>query len=147
MVSQLVIELRALALLESVVYLEMGASARSAPSGLSAGRASTSKTRSIAASERCSSRLWKPAGAIGRIAGDGDGADVEAQGGGSDGERRMIPYLARAATACGCDGIFLETHPRPDEALSDGPNMIPLQELPRLVRCCLRLRDALHDIE
>ena len=52
----------------------------------------------------------------------------------SDGERRMIPYLARAATACGCDGIFLETHPRPDEALSDGPNMVPLAEFEDLVR-------------
>src|SRR5437868_7495466 len=39
------------------------------------------------------------------------------------GERRMVPYLARAAAACGCDGIFLETHPRPDEALSDGPTV------------------------
>jgi len=59
------------------------------------------------------------------------------------GERRMIPYLAKAAVACGCDGVFLETHPRPDEALSDGPNMIPLDELPALVECCLRLRAAL----
>jgi len=45
--------------------------------------------------------------------------------------------------ACGCDGLFLETHPRPDEALSDGPNMVPLDQLADLVRCCLRLRDAL----
>src|SRR5205085_3436499 len=36
------------------------------------------------------------------------------------GERRMVPYLARAAVAAGCDGLFLETHPRPDEAPSDG---------------------------
>jgi 2-dehydro-3-deoxyphosphooctonate aldolase (KDO 8-P synthase) len=61
----------------------------------------------------------------------------------SGGERRMIPYLARAAVACGCDGIFLETHPQPDIALSDGPNMIALDELPALVECCLRLRQAL----
>ena len=40
------------------------------------------------------------------------------------GDRRMVPYLARAAVAAGCDGVFLETHPRPDEALSDGPNMV-----------------------
>jgi 2-dehydro-3-deoxyphosphooctonate aldolase (KDO 8-P synthase) len=65
----------------------------------------------------------------------------------SGGERRMIPYLARAAVACGCDGIFLETHPRPDEALSDGPNMIPLDDLPALVKSCLRLRRALVDGE
>jgi 2-dehydro-3-deoxyphosphooctonate aldolase (KDO 8-P synthase) len=63
----------------------------------------------------------------------------------SDGDRRMIPYLARAAVACGCDGVFLETHPRPDEALSDGPNSIPLAELPRLIACCLRLRHALEE--
>jgi len=63
----------------------------------------------------------------------------------SDGERRMIPYLARAAVAVGCDGVFLETHPRPDEALSDGPNMIPLDELPVLIASCLRLRAALAE--
>lgn len=62
----------------------------------------------------------------------------------SGGERRMIPYLARAAVAAGCDGVFLETHPRPDEAKSDGPNMIPLDELPRLIQSCLRLREALQ---
>src|SRR5436190_17888172 len=68
-----------------------------------------------------------------------------AKGDRSGGDRRMIAFLARAAVACGCDGVFLETHPRPDEALSDGPNMIPLDELPTLVRCCLRLRQALRD--
>jgi 2-dehydro-3-deoxyphosphooctonate aldolase (KDO 8-P synthase) len=62
----------------------------------------------------------------------------------SDGERRMVPYLARAAVACGCDGLFLETHPRPDEALSDGPNNIPLDDFPELVACCLRLRQAIE---
>jgi 2-dehydro-3-deoxyphosphooctonate aldolase (KDO 8-P synthase) len=61
----------------------------------------------------------------------------------SGGDRRMIPYLARSAVACGCDGVFLETHPRPDEALSDGPNMIPLHELPVLIGACLRIREAL----
>ncbi len=63
----------------------------------------------------------------------------------SDGERRMVPFLARAAVACGCDGVFVETHPRPDEALSDGPNMIALAELPALISQCLRLRQALAD--
>jgi 2-dehydro-3-deoxyphosphooctonate aldolase (KDO 8-P synthase) len=62
----------------------------------------------------------------------------------SGGDRRMIPYLARAAVACGCDGVFLETHPRPDQALSDGPNMIPLDELGNLVESCLRIRQALN---
>ena len=63
----------------------------------------------------------------------------------SGGDRRMVPYLARAAVACGCDGVFLETHPRPEEALSDGPNMIALDDLPALVACCLRLRQALTE--
>jgi 2-dehydro-3-deoxyphosphooctonate aldolase (KDO 8-P synthase) len=62
----------------------------------------------------------------------------------SGGDRRMVPYLARAAVACGCDGLFLETHPRPDEAKSDGPNMIALNDLPALVESCLRIRGALH---
>ena len=65
----------------------------------------------------------------------------------SEGERRMVPYLARAAVAAGCDGIFLETHPRPDEALSDGPNMIALENLPALITCCLRIRAALGPAE
>jgi 2-dehydro-3-deoxyphosphooctonate aldolase (KDO 8-P synthase) len=71
---------------------------------------------------------------------------VQMPGAGGDrsgGDRRMVPYLARAAVACGCDGLFMETHPRPDEALSDGPNMVPLDQLPDLIRRCLRLREAL----
>jgi 2-dehydro-3-deoxyphosphooctonate aldolase (KDO 8-P synthase) len=63
----------------------------------------------------------------------------------SGGDRRMVPHLARAAVAAGCDGLFLETHPQPDRALSDGPNMVPLDQLPALVECCLRLRRALED--
>jgi len=62
----------------------------------------------------------------------------------SGGDRRMVPYLARAAVAAGSDGLFLETHPTPDDALSDGPNMIALNDLPALVECCLRLRAALE---
>jgi 2-dehydro-3-deoxyphosphooctonate aldolase (KDO 8-P synthase) len=63
----------------------------------------------------------------------------------SDGDRRMVPFLARAAVACGCDGLFLETHPNPDEALSDGPNAIALADFPALVECCLRIRAALAE--
>ena len=59
------------------------------------------------------------------------------------GDRRHVPTLARAAVAAGCDGLFLEVHPDPDRAPSDGPNMIPLAEFPKLVRSCLRLRAAL----
>jgi 2-dehydro-3-deoxyphosphooctonate aldolase (KDO 8-P synthase) len=61
----------------------------------------------------------------------------------SGGDRRMVPFLARAAVAAGCDGVFLETHPEPDKALSDGPNMVSLADLPALVECCLRIRQAI----
>lgn len=54
------------------------------------------------------------------------------QGTCSGGERRFIPVLARAAVAAGVDGIFLETHPNPDQALCDGPNSWPLNELSNL---------------
>ena len=59
------------------------------------------------------------------------------------GDRRMVPVLTRAAIAAGCDGVFLETHPNPDEAKSDGPNMLPLDALPELLAECLRIRAAL----
>ncbi len=50
-------------------------------------------------------------------------------GGTSGGQRQFAPYLARAAASVGVDGFFIETHPNPDKALSDGPNMIPLKEM------------------
>jgi 2-dehydro-3-deoxyphosphooctonate aldolase (KDO 8-P synthase) len=73
---------------------------------------------------------------------------VQMPGGAGDksgGDRSMVPPLARAAVAVGCDGIFMETHPRPDEALSDGPNMVSLADLPALIECCLRVRQAVAD--
>ncbi len=60
------------------------------------------------------------------------------------GDRKMVPTLARAAVAAGCDGLFLETHPDPDRAPSDGPNMIPLSELPQLLKKCLQIYTALQ---
>jgi 2-dehydro-3-deoxyphosphooctonate aldolase (KDO 8-P synthase) len=51
------------------------------------------------------------------------------QGGASGGQREFAPFLARAAAAAGVDGFFIETHPNPSKALSDGPNMIPLHEM------------------
>ena len=51
------------------------------------------------------------------------------KGGSSGGQREFAPFLARAAAAAGVDGFFIETHPNPDKALSDGPNMIPLHEM------------------
>lgn len=50
-------------------------------------------------------------------------------GGASGGQREFAPFLARAAAATGVDGFFVETHPNPAKALSDGPNMIPLDEM------------------
>lgn len=61
----------------------------------------------------------------------------------SGGERPMIPYLARAAVAAGCDALFLEVHPDPDQALSDGPNALALDDLESLIQVCLRIRDAI----
>lgn len=51
------------------------------------------------------------------------------QGDSSGGDGRFAPYLARAAAAVGVDGMFIETHPDPGNALSDGPNMIPLKQM------------------
>ncbi|HEV7998527.1 MAG TPA: 3-deoxy-8-phosphooctulonate synthase [Planctomycetaceae bacterium] len=61
------------------------------------------------------------------------------------GQREMIPVLARAAVAAGCDAVFLETHPSPDRALSDGPNMIPLADLPRLIEQLKQLRSLVNE--
>lgn len=57
----------------------------------------------------------------------------------SGGERRMIPVLARAAVAVGVAGLFMETHPNPDEALSDGPNSWPLHRMEELLSPLKRL--------
>ncbi|MFN6953900.1 MAG: 3-deoxy-8-phosphooctulonate synthase [Acetobacteraceae bacterium] len=54
------------------------------------------------------------------------------QGASSGGQREFAPVLARAAVAVGCAALFIETHPDPDHAPSDGPNMIPLREMPAL---------------
>ncbi|MBV9426095.1 MAG: 3-deoxy-8-phosphooctulonate synthase [Bradyrhizobiaceae bacterium] len=56
------------------------------------------------------------------------------QGTSSGGERRFVPVLARAATAVGIAGLFIETHQDPDSAPSDGPNMLPLSEMEPLLR-------------
>ncbi|HVF40767.1 MAG TPA: 3-deoxy-8-phosphooctulonate synthase, partial [Gemmatimonadaceae bacterium] len=54
-------------------------------------------------------------------------------GGASGGAREFIPSLALAAIAAGANGLFIETHPHPDNAPSDGPNMLPLSELEGLL--------------
>jgi 2-dehydro-3-deoxyphosphooctonate aldolase (KDO 8-P synthase) len=68
---------------------------------------------------------------------------VQLPGAGGDrsgGQREMAPVLARCALAAGADGLFIETHPHPDEALSDGPNMIPLASMARLLAGFTKLR-------
>ena len=60
------------------------------------------------------------------------------------GNREMVPWLARAAVACGADAVFMETHPDPNKALSDGPNQVPLAELPKLVRQLVALRQLVN---
>ncbi|HWY76264.1 MAG TPA: 3-deoxy-8-phosphooctulonate synthase [Verrucomicrobiae bacterium] len=60
----------------------------------------------------------------------------------SSGQREFAPVLARCAVAAGADGVFIETHPRPDQALSDGPNMIPLAEMPELLAGLVKVRKA-----
>ena len=62
-----------------------------------------------------------------------------AAGGKTGGRREFVPPLAKAALAAGADGLFIETHPNPAEAISDGPNMIPLAELPALLEKCLAI--------
>ncbi len=70
---------------------------------------------------------------------------VQLPGGATTGGRRdLVPFLARAAVACGCDGVFFETHPDPDRALSDGPNMVPLAELPQLIDQLTQLRTMIQ---
>ncbi len=62
----------------------------------------------------------------------------------SGGQREFAPVLAKAAVAAGADGVFIETHPEPEKALSDGPNMIPLCDLPQLLRQLLAIRRAVE---
>ncbi len=63
----------------------------------------------------------------------------------SGGLREYIPHLARAAVAAGCDGIFMEVHPDPERAPSDGPTMWPLGDLEPLLRQLLRVSAALRE--
>jgi 2-dehydro-3-deoxyphosphooctonate aldolase (KDO 8-P synthase) len=66
------------------------------------------------------------------------------QGDKSGGQRQFVPYLARAAAAIGIDALFMEIHSDPDNAPSDGPNMIPLAQLESVLRQVLSVRHALE---
>jgi 2-dehydro-3-deoxyphosphooctonate aldolase (KDO 8-P synthase) len=65
------------------------------------------------------------------------------QGSSSGGQREFVAPLARAAVAVGVDGLFMETHPDPDRAPSDGPNMVPLHRMEALLEQLLALRTVL----
>ncbi|MEC7049661.1 MAG: 3-deoxy-8-phosphooctulonate synthase [Pseudomonadota bacterium] len=63
-------------------------------------------------------------------------------GGSSGGQREFVPVLARAAVAVGVNGLFMESHQDPDNAPSDGPNMVPLDAMPAVLQSLRRLDDA-----
>ncbi len=65
-------------------------------------------------------------------------------GGSSGGQREFIPPLARAAMAAGIDGLFMEVHPDPDNALCDGPNSFPLAEVESLLKQLLKIKRAVE---
>lgn len=72
---------------------------------------------------------------------------VQKPGGRGDatgGNREYVEYLAKAALAAGADALFMEVHPDPDHALSDGPNMVPLNELESMMQRLIRVYDAVH---
>jgi 2-dehydro-3-deoxyphosphooctonate aldolase (KDO 8-P synthase) len=72
---------------------------------------------------------------------------VQLPGGGGDrssGQREFAPMLARCAVAAGASGVFIETHPEPERALSDGPNMIPLAEMKALLKSLLKVHSAVQ---
>lgn len=72
---------------------------------------------------------------------------VQLPGGAGDrsgGQREFAPVLARCAVVAGANGLFIETHPNPEDALSDGPNMIPLSEMPKVLRELVALKKVLR---
>ena len=65
----------------------------------------------------------------------------------TNGQRDMVPIVARAAVAAGCHGVFVETHPDPDNALSDGPNMVPLDQIGTLFQQLKKLRQVVLEFD
>lgn len=66
-------------------------------------------------------------------------------GNATGGDGKLAPVLARAAVAAGCDGVFMETHPEPAKAFSDGPNQVPLDELAPVLRTLVRLHEIVRE--
>lgn len=74
---------------------------------------------------------------------------VQLPGGGgnvSHGLRQYIPHLTRAAVAAGCDGVFMEVHPDPDQAKSDGPNQVPLAQVEELIEQILKVHNLVDSL-
>jgi 2-dehydro-3-deoxyphosphooctonate aldolase (KDO 8-P synthase) len=72
---------------------------------------------------------------------------VQLPGGAGDrsgGQREFAPVLARAAVAAGANGLFIETHPEPEKGLSDGPNMIPLNDMAGMLRTLAKIHDVVN---
>ena len=67
-----------------------------------------------------------------------------ASSGKTGGDREMVEPLARAAVATGCDAVFLETHPNPDESPSDGANMLPIKKMKPLLEKLKRIHELVH---
>lgn len=65
----------------------------------------------------------------------------------SGGDREMIPYLLRAAVACGVDGVFMEVHDNPDCALCDGPNSLKLSDLKQLLQTIISINDIVKGLK
>jgi 2-dehydro-3-deoxyphosphooctonate aldolase (KDO 8-P synthase) len=63
-------------------------------------------------------------------------------GGSSGGQREFVQVLARAAVAVGVQGLFMESHENPDQAPSDGPNMVPLSEMPSVLAKLMQIDQA-----
>lgn len=63
----------------------------------------------------------------------------------SGGQREFVPQLARAAIAAGADGLFIETHPEPEKALSDAATQLPLSDLPLVIEQVLKIKSVLAD--
>ncbi len=67
-----------------------------------------------------------------------------AKGNASGGQREFVPSLARAAVAAGCDGLFMEIHPDPESALSDGPNMVRLNDVKELLEQLKQIHEVVR---
>ena len=65
------------------------------------------------------------------------------KGNATGGNREYVEYLAKAAVAIGVEGLFMEVHPDPDNALSDGPNMVKLENMEELLTKLIKIKNAI----